>query len=180
MKNNLVALRYARAVLKNVESSRHGKLNEDVVCLRKTFAENREYAVSLNSLLYPRQERLKLAETIAQKLNESEIWSSLFKILITKHRFDMITGIIDSLELFILAEQNEVKATLTLAYEHDSAMIDKIIRKVENEINRKIKATVIIDPAIIGGFVAETEDLRIDGTVKKNLIKLVKSGSKKF
>ncbi len=180
MRNNLIAQRYAKAVLKNVEHAKHGVLNEDIKGLQLIFTGNNDFARSLNSFLYPLKERLELTEKIAEKLNLKEVWGNLFRILIKKHRFNIISDIISRLEYYILAEHNKVKITLTLAFEHDEKMIDKIKKRVEEVLNCGIETTIVIDPSIIGGFVAETETMRVDGSIHNNLVKLVQSGSKRF
>ena len=180
MRNNLVAQRYAKAVLDNVSADKHHLLREDIDCLIQVFTENSEYANAINSFLYPLEERLQLAEDISKKMKISKVWSNLFKILIKKHRFDIIISLLKSLEHYLLAEEAKLKVVLRLAYEHDDDMVQKIKEIVEKVLNNKIEISPVIDPTIIGGFVAETESMRIDGSIHNNLVKLVQTSLKRF
>jgi F-type H+-transporting ATPase subunit delta len=177
--NNLVAQRYARAVIDNVDADKHLVLNEDINCLKEAFLEDREYASAMNSFLYPLKERLQLAEKITEKLNIKNVWSSLFQILIKKHRFDIIMDLLISLEHYLLVERKRIKATITLAFEHEEDVVLKIRKIVEKVLESKIEISLLIDPSIIGGFVAETESMRIDGSIKNNLVKLVQTSIKR-
>ena len=164
----------------NVNADNHQLLRADLDGLLQVFTENKEYAKAINSFLYPLKDRLQLAENITKKLNNQEIWNNLFQILIKKHRFDIVTDVLSSLQRNLLAEEGKVKTELRLAYEHDEKVVGKIIRSVEKVLNSKIEVSIIIDPDIIGGFVAETDSKRIDGSIHNNLVKLVQTSSKRF
>lgn len=180
MNNQLVAQRYAKAILMNIEKNEYGFYRTDIKALNRTFAEDWEYVSSLNSFLYPLKERLYLSEKISEKLINSIIWKNLFYLLIKKHRFSIIGDVLNELENYILIANKKVKATLTIAYEHDDKTIKKIVNEVEKKLNSKIEVTVKIDPSIIGGFVAETDTMRIDGSIYNNLVKLVQLSSKQI
>jgi F-type H+-transporting ATPase subunit delta len=173
VKNTLLAQRYAKAILLNVNKKDYNLLRDDVKSLRSSLTENKDFIVALNSFLYPLKERLKLAEQISTKLNQSEIWRNLCEILIKKHRFNIIIEILTELENMILEENNKVKINLTLAFKHDDEIIQKIIKQIEKILECQVEETLFIDPSLIGGFVAETETVRIDGSVHNNLAKLV-------
>jgi F-type H+-transporting ATPase subunit delta len=178
VKNNLVARRYAKAVLKNLDGKDHLSFREDINSLKTVFTKDKEFIKSLNSFLYPLNERLELADEIAAELGTPGIWKNLFFILIKKHRFNIIYEILTGLENHILAEEGRVKATLTLAFQHDRKMISRVMQQVEKELGSKIEEKIIIDPSIIGGFVAETETMRIDGSIHNNLVRLVQTSLK--
>jgi len=180
VRNNLVAQRYAKAALKNVERQNHQIFREDIIALLAVFAENKEYITALNSFLFPLKERLELAEKVAAELRMSNVWKSLFQLLIKKHRFNILNDILDGLEYYILAEDNKLKVTLTMAFEHNKEMINEIVNRVEKELKSKIEKTIVIDPTIIGGFIAETETVRIDGSIQNNLVRLVQTSLKDF
>ena len=67
-----------------------------------------------------------------------------------------------------------IKVLLKIARQQSDEMIAKISVKISDILQKKIVLTVQIQPEIIGGFVAETESISIDGSIKNNLIKLIK------
>ena len=178
MRNSLVAQRYADAVLKNIKQKDHQVFRKDIITLQNIFAEDREYITALNSFLYPLKERLELAEKITESLENSEVWKNLFTILIKKHRFNILSDILSGLDDEILAENNKIKAKITMAFQHDETVEKNIIRKVEEMLGSEIEETIVIDPRIVGGFIAETETMRIDGSIHNNLVRLVETSSK--
>jgi len=178
--NHLVAKRYANAVLMNINKDKYDDFREDIITLITVFTENREYVSALNSFLYPLNERVDLSRKISEKLINNEIWENLFRLLIKKHRFSIILEVLNELEKNILKAEGKIKAILTTAYKHDDKMISKIIQKLEEKLNCKIEVKLKVDPSIIGGFIAETDTLRMDGSISNNLIKLVQLSSKQI
>jgi len=49
---------------------------------------------------------------------------------------------------------------------------------IGENLNKDIVLNLVINPEILGGFIAETDSLRIDGSIKNNLIKFVNMKSK--
>jgi len=176
--NQLVAQRYAKAILMNLDKKDYKLFREDIDTLNKVFSKNREYISALNSFLYPLNERIDLSEKISAKLSNKGVWKNLFQLLIKKHRFSIILEVLNGLERNILAAEGKIKATLTTAYEHDEKIINKIIQMLEEKLDCKMEVILKVDPAIIGGFVAETDTLRIDGSVYNSLVKLNQLSSK--
>jgi len=178
VKNILIAQRYAKAILLNINKTDYNLIRDDVRVLKSGLTENREFIIALNSYLYPVKDRLKIVQKISEKLNQSEIWKNLSEILIKKHRFNIIIAILTELENLILAENNKIKITLTLAFKHDEEMIKKIIKQIEKILECKVEETLLIDPGIIGGFIAESETVRVDGSVHNSLARIVNMSSK--
>ena len=178
MRNNLVAQRYAKAVLKNVEEQDHQAFRKDIAVLRDLFAEDREYISALNSFLYPLNERLDLAVKITDGLQNPEIWKNLFSILIKKHRFNILKEILTTLDHDILAESKKIKVELTLAFQHDEDTVKRIVKKIEKILKSDVEVNVVIDHGIIGGFIAKTDTMKIDGSIHNNLIRLAETSSK--
>jgi len=178
--DRLVAQRYARAFLLNIDPQQYVSIREDITLLSSIFATDKEYVISLNSFLYPLKERLLLADRVAEKLQNSSVWKNLFNILIKKHRFTVITAVLEDLERSILEADDKIKAVLTIAYDHDEDLKKRIISHVESVLQNKIEVEVKIDPDIVGGFIVETATTHIDGSIKNNLMKLVEISEKQI
>lgn len=174
MRNRLVARRYADALLKNIEEQHFTSFRQDITNLKQVFAEDPEYVKSINSLLFPLQKRLELALEISHNLNKRQLWGNLFEILVRKHRFNIIDDVLLELEDEILLKDNRVKVQLTIAHEHPQKVLESISKVIKNVLKKEIELTIKIDSAIIGGFVAQTESLLIDGSIRNNLAKLKK------
>jgi len=63
---------------------------------------------------------------------------------------------------------------IIFAQNESETIIKKIEAKVANIIGKAVVSETFVNPAIIGGFIAQTESLRIDGSIKGNLVRLQK------
>lgn len=174
MKNRLVARRYAKALLMNIDTEHIASFQQDIQRLDQIFAANPDQVKSVNSPLYPLQSRLDLTAEISKKLHNSQIWENLFEILIHKHRFDIICEILLELEAAIMAQNNQIKVQLTVAHEHPEKVTADIKQTIQDILQKDLKLQIKFDPTIIGGFVAQTDSLLIDGSIRNNLAKLTK------
>lgn len=178
MRNKLVADRYAHAILMNIDDSHFASFRQDIELLEKAFFKNPEYIKTIDSLLYPLKKRLALTEEIASKLANRKVWKNLFKILIIKHRFSIIGDILLELDHLILKKKNTIKVQLIVARKHSADTIQNIEERIKSILNRKVEFVVSIDPDLIGGFVAQTESILIDGSIRHNLVKFAKISKK--
>ncbi len=174
MRNKLVAQRYARALILNIPEDKFNSLLADIEAMKQAFIKDPEYVKSINSFLFPFRKRLNLAKEVASKLNNESVWGSLFQILIKKHRFTIIMDVLLELENSILESRNQTKVSLKIAHEHSDLIMKDIIKVIKNILKKDVVLDIVVDPEIIGGFIAQTESLLIDGSVKNNLIRLTK------
>lgn len=178
MRNKLVAQRYANAVLMNIDASHFASFRHDIQLLEKAFFQDSDYIKSIDSLLFPLQNRLDLAAEVASKLANEEVWKNLFDILIKKHRFSIIADILLELDHAILNRNNTAKVDLKIAHTLSDPILQNIRTKIKSILNKEVEFTVTIDPKLIGGFVAQTESLMIDGSIRHNLEKLANINKK--
>ena len=173
-----MAQRYANAVLMNIDKSHFESFRKDIQLLESVFFQDPEYIKAINSLLFPLKKRLALAKEVASKLANSFLWENLFEILVTKHRFSIIGDILLELDHAILERNNQVKVKLKIAHKHSDSVMNDIKESIKNILNKEIELVISIDPDLIGGFVAQTESVLIDGSIKHNLIKLANINKK--
>ncbi len=175
MKDKLIAKRYAKAAILNIPENQYYSVIKDIEFLRKAFAQDADYIKSINSFLFPLQNRIKLVEKISAQLNNKIIWENLFVLLVKKHRFTIIMEVLNEMENTVLISKNQVKASLTIAHEHSKMVLNKISSKIADILKKDVVMKVNIDPEIIGGFIAQTDSLLIDGSIKNSLVKLISS-----
>ena len=171
MKATLLAIRYAKAVLANLSPDGYDSFLNDIHRLQEILAIHTDIISSLDSFLYPPRKRIALAKELTTDLKHSSIWKNLFIILVNKHKFSIITVILYSLEELVLDKNNTVKVNLTLAFEQSDNIVNEIKQYVKSILKKNVIFKVTVNPVIIGGFVAETDHIRIDGSIKNNLVK---------
>ncbi len=174
MRNNLVAQRYAKAVILNVKPEEFKDLRADIKNMTEIFHQDTDYLKSLDSMMFPFQKRLEAALEITKGLSKQKLWKNLFEILIKKNRFSLIDDILGVLDADILHLENKVYVNLTIAHKHSKEVMQQIESEIKKILKKDVEITIKINPDILGGFVAETESFLIDGSVKHNLVKLEK------
>jgi F-type H+-transporting ATPase subunit delta len=174
VRNKLIAQRYAKAIILNMEDGVLDSLLEDINSLKVIFSQDPSLIKSFDSFLYPLKKREDLALSVANKLNNKNIWKNLFRILIKKHRFTIIPDILIDLEERILDSRNQIKVSLKIAHEQTDNVLNDIAERIKNILKKNVVLDIEIDPEIIGGFVAQTNSVLIDGSIKNNLVRLIR------
>ena len=178
MRNKLIAQRYSKAIILNMEDGMLDSLFEDINSLKAIFSQDPFLIKSFDSFLYPLKKRIDLALNVADKLNNKNIWENLFRILIKKHRFTIILDILIDLEERILDSRNQIKVSLKIAHEQTDKILNDIVKVVKDILKKDVVLDIEIDPEIIGGFIAQTNSILIDGSIKNNLARLIKIRNK--
>ncbi len=99
----------------------------------------------------------------------------IIDLLVRKGRLSLLGEIAQGFVSAYKKYAGKVEALLITATEPDSAL-EKEIRKKIKEITGKddVDLTVKVDPDIIGGFILQIGDLRIDDSIKTKLKKIEK------
>ena len=179
MKNILVAQRYSHAIISGLDDKDINSILADVEIMSSSIKTEPELVNAVNSYLFPTKKRLEIALSMTKKLKNTKLWKNLFRILIKKHRFNIVTEILQDLENKILDKKNKVKVSLIIAHDLPKDILDSISVTLKDILEKDVILNVKIDPEILGGFVATTDSLLIDGSIKNNLVKLLKVKSKK-
>ena len=174
MRNKLIAQRYSKAVILNMEDGMLDSLFEDINSLKAIFFQDPSLIKSFDSFLYPLKKRIDLALNVADKLNNKNIWENLFRILIKKHRFTIILDILIDLEERILDSRNQIKVLLKIAHEQTDNILNDIVKVIKDILKKDVVLDIEIDPEIIGGFIAQTNSILIDGSIRNNLVRLIR------
>ncbi len=173
MKQRLIAKRYALAILENVPKKELNRLLDDLMLLEKMFAEQPEIIFKMDSYLMKPERRYQLADMLAEKLHFKHIWNNFLRIIVEKHKAHILLPTIQTLEYMIYQEQGRVKVMLTLAQEHTEETIEKIRKIIADITGKNVFFQIKYNAEIIGGFVAETPSILIDGSIKNNLVRFV-------
>ncbi|MBN1327312.1 MAG: F0F1 ATP synthase subunit delta [Candidatus Cloacimonetes bacterium] len=170
MINKQLAVRYSRALLGNVPETEYQHLLQDLDYLNLILMNISDQIKLFDSFLFPFTDKSELISVILSGLKKQLHWKQLFLILLRKHKFSLLSEILSELEKTVLEEQNRIKVTLKLARQQSEESISSIKDYLMKIFEKEISFVIIIEPELIGGFKAETENLTIDGTLA-NIIK---------
>lgn len=166
--SKLVAERYARAVTESVKDTTI--LTDDIKILQDAL-DSPEVIEFLSSAIVSNENKKHIVSEVLNHLENKEIFTGLLNLLIKKDRIGMICEILDEINEIILEDNNTEIVYVRFAEEISDKTTSLIQSKIEGILNKKVIMNTSIDSSIIGGFVAESHSLRIDGSVKRNLIR---------
>ena len=172
MKNMLIAKRYSKALLSLISKDKEKEFLNEIKLLKKLILTDSDFMKFIDSRIMVVQNKIELIEVVIKDFSNYHVWKEFFLILLEKQRQFVLSPILILLEKDILGKQGIVKINLKIAKKHNDKVIQKIALYVENFLKKKIEINEIIDPKIIGGFVAESDKYFIDCSVRHNLEKL--------
>lgn len=174
MKDTRAALRYAKAILNLAKDSKsESKVNDDMVLVAKTIADNKELDAMLNSPVIKGQDKRAVLEKLFEgKVNN--ITLGLFHLLDDNKRMELLetvafkyTVIYDHLKNIDIAK---VTTAVPLTKEIEKQVMKKIVALTGNKANLENS----VDPNILGGFVLRIGDVQYDASISNYLNELRK------
>jgi len=97
------------------------------------------------------------------------------KVIIIKHRENLINDIFEQYESFYKNYYNMIDAKVISAYELSADNIEKIKTNLESSLNKKVNIISSVDKSILGGLKIIIGNRVIDGSVKARLSSLLKN-----
>jgi F-type H+-transporting ATPase subunit delta len=101
------------------------------------------------------ESKLKVSRTIGGRLGLSELSMKVLEVLIRNHRINNLDTIVEALAEMIRQQTGTVAAEVRSAHALDEAQRNELLRILEKKAGRKVELVLIVDPALIGGFVAK-------------------------
>src|SRR5574340_1364061 len=111
-------------------------------------------------------ERVLLA-VCGDKLNERG--SNFLRLLVENGRVTLLPHIQALYEKLRAEQSGEIDACVTSAFPLTGAQLDDLVHGLEARLKRKVKATVKVDPALIGGVTVVAGDEVLDASVRSRL-----------
>tara|TARA_B110000285_G_C15026343_1_gene564355 strand:- start:690 stop:1223 length:534 start_codon:yes stop_codon:yes gene_type:complete len=168
MKNSKVASRYARAFLDlAIEQKSLDSVQGDMNMLSATCKESREFVMLLSSPLVKADKKIAIFK---EAFEQFEKMTMSFMELITKNsREDLLPEIADAFEAQVKELRGIVPITLFSASKLDDATRGAIIAKVQASVDGQLEVEEQIDESLIGGFMVQMGDTRVDASVSSQL-----------
>lgn len=94
------------------------------------------------------------------------------RLLAEKNRIGEVADVLREFERLIAAEERVLELELTTAVELSDEEAQKIVGEIEKSAGRKVEATRLVDPSLIGGLVVQAGSLRLDASVRGRLNQL--------
>jgi F-type H+-transporting ATPase subunit delta len=174
MKDTRAALRYAKAVLNLAKDSKsESKVNDDMLLVAKTIAENKDLDVMLHSPIIKGEAKRKVLDTLFEgKVNN--ITLGLFHLLDDNKRMDLLEVVAKKYTIIYDHYKHIDIAKVTTAVPLTAAIEKQVMAKVVELTGNKATLENIVNPTILGGFVLRVGDIQYDASISNHLNELRK------
>jgi F-type H+-transporting ATPase subunit delta len=121
----------------------------------------------------PRVTDTQVAQVFAEVAgNLSAEQHKFLRVLAANGRLAVLPEIADAFEALKNESEGVLDARISSAYPLSSAQVDDVVAALEAKNGRKVKATVTVDPDLIGGVSIRIGDEVIDASVRGKLSQL--------
>lgn len=169
----IISKRYARALFdvakqQNKVEEYYKELNEVKKIMLLEDVERIFKNKSIN-----KTHKIKFMDDVLKGINSDII--NFIKLVIAKHREDIIFDIFEQFEILYKDYNKIVDAKIISAHLLEQDIIDKVKNSLESNLNKKVNIETSIDKSIIGGLKIIIGNRIIDGSVKGRLDSLLKT-----
>jgi F-type H+-transporting ATPase subunit delta len=171
MNAGIISTRYAKAIYRFAAGKSEATLlYKEMKTLSRQFAEFPELKTALGNPILSRKEKIRLL-TAAATTNSttSETAKNVFRVVVGNGRQQYMQQIALVYGLVYRKENNIALARLTTAVEASEHEKQQVATLVSNGGQYQVDFAAKTDPNIIGGFILEVDDLRLDASVKNQL-----------
>ncbi len=177
MNEGLIPRRYAKALYK-VAVER--KVDERVYMLMQTLASSFDSMPALQTMVsnpfVAPEEKEKIMTTAAGATDADSTFSDFLKLLDRNKRVDMLGGIARAYIDIYRRQHNIRKVEVVSAAPLDSAVLQRITSLVEKHLHgATMEFSTSVDPSLIGGFVINVDNERLDASLSNQFKELRQS-----
>jgi F-type H+-transporting ATPase subunit delta len=173
MVRGAVARRYAKALFQlAVEAGQVDGVRAELDALAAALAGSRGLADVLLQPLHPVEQRRGVLRALAERLGAGPLLRNFYQVLIDHRRlidFDAIRA-----EFARLADERKgvERAQVRSARPLSDAQRERLRRALGARVGSEVELDVSVDPALLGGLVAQVGDVVFDGSVRTQLRQL--------
>lgn len=171
MAGTRAAIRYAKAVLslateKNVAEA----VNNDMKLITSAISDNEELDQVLKSSVIKSETKKAALSQIFPNIND--ISSSLFDLLVSNKRIDILNEIASKYSTLFDEQNGKEIATVTTAVPMTEDLELKILAKIKELTNKAVELENVVDEEILGGFILRVGDKQYNASISNKLNKL--------
>jgi F-type H+-transporting ATPase subunit delta len=164
-----IARRYAKALFSlAVEQGRVEQWSTDLARLKEAVS-NPELKDVLENPIYVKDQRRAIAQKLAAALALDPTVTSFVLLLADRDRFSHLPAVIDTFGALADEKLGRIRARVVSAVPLDSTVAQAISTKLAAATKAEVILDRAIDPAILGGVVAQVGSLVFDGSVRTQL-----------
>jgi F-type H+-transporting ATPase subunit delta len=165
-----IARRYAKALFSlAVEKGRIEAWNDSLHALGQAVDASAELRDVLQNPAYTREARAAVVGQLAAAMKLDTEPTSLLQLLGERNRLSGLSAIVAAYRELADAELGRLRAKVTSAVPLDDAAIHAIAEKLSAATKKQVLVERAVDPAILGGVVAQVGSVVYDGSLRTQL-----------
>jgi F-type H+-transporting ATPase subunit delta len=165
-----IARRYAKALFSlAVEKGRVEAWNDALFALGKAVEASADLRDVLSNPAYDRDARRGIVARLAEAMKLDAEPANLLYLLGDRNRLDSLGAIVGAFRELADQELGRLRAKVTSAVPLDEAAALAIAEKLSAATKKQVIVERAVDPAILGGVVAQVGSLVYDGSLRTQL-----------
>jgi F-type H+-transporting ATPase subunit delta len=172
-KREATAKRYARALL---ALAREGETGETTGQQLEAFSTLMDSHGDLRrALLHPwvkGQDRRAVAEAVMERIGGSTLVRNFVGLLAERGRLDHLSEICQAYRQLVDESLGRVRARVRTAVPLAESEHHRLVERLSQAVGKTVVLEGFVDPALLGGFVAQVGSLVLDGSLEGQLTRL--------
>jgi len=166
---SVAASRYAKALLDVLYPAKAEAGRQQLLQFASVLSEQPDARLFLENPTVSGERRRDLVNKIADTLTLDASIRNFLGLLIDRNRLDLLDEIISTYEALLDDKLGIVRARITSALELDPRQRDEVAARLQELTGKKVRMEVFVDPALIGGLVAQVGSTIYDGSIRQQL-----------
>jgi F-type H+-transporting ATPase subunit delta len=168
---SVAAKRYAKALLDVLYPAKAAVGLEQLRNFSTVLSREADARLVFENPTVSADNRQDLLNKIGDALQLDTPIRNFLALLIDRNRLDLLKEIVSTYETLLDEKLGVVQAHVTTALALDSAQQGEVAAKLQVLTGKKVRMDVAVDPALIGGFVAQVGGTIYDGSIRQQLQK---------
>jgi len=169
----VISVRYARALLKGaLAEKQEDELYKEMQILYKSYLEVSELRTTIDNPMLAKEKKQKVLE-IACGDDITNLTKRFIDLVLKKDREFALQFMAASYIALYRKFKNITRGKLITAADVSLETVEKMKRMVENRTRGTVEFNTEVDKELIGGFVLEYDDYRMNASVKSKLRRIL-------
>ncbi len=165
-----IARRYAKALFSlAVDTGRVEDWANSLLSLKTAVEGSPDLRDVLSNPVYSREQRRAIVEKLAAALSLDPEPRSLLLLLGDRNRLSYLSAVVDTFRDLADKHLGRMRARITSAVKLEDGAAHAIAERFSQATQAKVLLDRVVDPAILGGVVAQVGSLVYDGSVRTQL-----------
>jgi F-type H+-transporting ATPase subunit delta len=171
--NNVVAVRYATALLDMAEEAKStDAVEKDLLELEKMILASEDLQTLLQNPLMGHEKQEKALLAIADKAKFNKLTKNFLGVLAQNRRLSATVGIIGAIRKELYKRRGEIEAKVQTAYALTADQTKTLQQELTKVMGSNVTLEVEVDKDLLGGMIVTVGSTMIDDSVRRKLEKL--------